>query len=62
MSSLDVQDRPTPANDADAVVSIFDYPGPQKTFEAERLFRKQRLAASFRLFARYASIRVSPAT
>ncbi len=26
---------------------------PQPTFEAERLFRKQRLAASFRLFAHY---------
>jgi ribulose-5-phosphate 4-epimerase/fuculose-1-phosphate aldolase len=33
--------------------SFFEYPGPQPTIEAERLFRKQRLAASFRLFAKY---------
>ena len=32
---------------------LFAYPGPQPTIEAERLFRKQRLAASFRLFAHY---------
>jgi ribulose-5-phosphate 4-epimerase/fuculose-1-phosphate aldolase len=30
-----------------------ELPGPQPTVEAERLYRKQRLAASFRLFARY---------
>jgi ribulose-5-phosphate 4-epimerase/fuculose-1-phosphate aldolase len=28
-------------------------PDPQPTFELERLYRKQRLAASFRLFARF---------
>jgi ribulose-5-phosphate 4-epimerase/fuculose-1-phosphate aldolase len=31
----------------------WDYPGPQPTIEEERLFRKQRLAAAFRLFARH---------
>jgi ribulose-5-phosphate 4-epimerase/fuculose-1-phosphate aldolase len=33
--------------------SIFEYPGPQATIEEERLFRKQRLAASLRLFGKY---------
>jgi ribulose-5-phosphate 4-epimerase/fuculose-1-phosphate aldolase len=51
MTSLDLHDRAVETTDEPA--SIFDYPGPQKTIEAERLFRKQRLAASFRLFARY---------
>jgi ribulose-5-phosphate 4-epimerase/fuculose-1-phosphate aldolase len=33
--------------------NFFKHPGPQPTVEEERQFRKQRLAASFRLFARY---------
>jgi ribulose-5-phosphate 4-epimerase/fuculose-1-phosphate aldolase len=55
MNSLDLAERPA-AETVEATAparSIFDYPGPQKTIEAERLFRKQRLAASFRLFAKY---------
>jgi len=38
--------------DADGKV-IFAEPPPPPTLEAARLYRKQRLAASFRLFARY---------
>jgi ribulose-5-phosphate 4-epimerase/fuculose-1-phosphate aldolase len=50
MTNVATQEGPA---EETALPSIFDYPGPQGTIEAERLFRKQRLAASFRLFARY---------
>jgi ribulose-5-phosphate 4-epimerase/fuculose-1-phosphate aldolase len=55
MNDVDITDRPVLSDIAppEVDVSIFDYPGPQKSVEEERLFRKQRLAASFRLFAKY---------
>ncbi len=55
MNDLDITDRPALAacDPPDAARAIFDYPGPQATFAAERLFRKQRLAASLRLFGKY---------
>jgi ribulose-5-phosphate 4-epimerase/fuculose-1-phosphate aldolase len=55
MNDLDIIERPvlTDIVAPKAERSVFDYPGPQPTVAEERLFRKQRLAASFRLFAKY---------
>jgi ribulose-5-phosphate 4-epimerase/fuculose-1-phosphate aldolase len=50
MSVVTLEKRPVTVSDG---FNPFKYPGPQPTIEEERLFRKQRLAASFRLFARY---------
>ena len=37
----------------DAVMNFSDYGDSKRTLEEERLYRKQRLAASFRLFGRF---------
>lgn len=37
----------------DAVINFSDYGDSKRTLEEERLYRKQRLAASFRLFGRF---------
>ncbi len=50
MSVVTLEKRPV---SAPSDFGLFKYPGPQPTIEEERLFRKQRLAAAFRLFARY---------
>jgi ribulose-5-phosphate 4-epimerase/fuculose-1-phosphate aldolase len=50
MSVVTLEKAPQKVSEA---LHPFTYPGPQPTFEEERLFRKQRLAAAFRLFAHY---------